>query len=165
MRRRPWPGIEERTRRASPRPRPTRRTPPRARRPSGPGTACGLANARARRPREARPRPRATTEARRVAGARPSSRVGSLVAHAVDGEDVARVARVRLELAAQVLDVRVDGAVEALTRLAAHGVEELRAREDAAGMPGQRGQELELRGREVDGGAFPRDAQARGVEG
>ena len=49
--------------------------------------------------------------ARRVRSARSSSGraiVGEAVADAVHGQDVARLARIGLELAAQVLDVRVD---------------------------------------------------------
>ena len=72
------------------------------------------------------------------------------IADAVDGLDIPRVARIGLDLAADVLDVRVDGALERLDVGAAHGVEQLGAREHAAGLPRQRGQQLELRRREID---------------
>ena len=52
-------------------------------------------------------------------------RVGESVADSVDREDVARQARIRLELSAEVLDVRVDGPLVRLEGNAVNRVEEL----------------------------------------
>ena len=58
--------------------------------------------------------------------------VGEAIADAVDGQHVARPARVGLELAAQVLDVRVDRPLVRLEGDPVQRVEELRPGEDAA---------------------------------
>src|SRR3970282_2067692 len=77
-----------------------------------------------------------------------SSAVREAVADAVDGEQVARLPRVGLELAPDVLHVRVDGPLVGFERDAVHRVEELAAREHTPGLAGEREQELELRGGE-----------------
>src|SRR4051812_43519427 len=79
-----------------------------------------------------------------------ASRLRRLVADAVDREDVSRIPSVGLQLAPDVLDVRVDRAVERLACVAADGVEELRAGEGATGLARQRRNQLKLRGREID---------------
>ena len=56
----------------------------------------------------------------------------------------------RLDLPADVLDVRVDGALEGVDVGAADRVEQLRAREDAARLACKRGEELEFGRRQVD---------------
>src|SRR3954454_16189127 len=85
--------------------------------------------------------------------------------------DVARDRRVRLELAAQVLHVRIDRALVAVVVVALDAVDELEAREDATGRAGEREQQLELRRRELDRLALDDrlvalgvDAQPAGVE-
>ena len=45
-----------------------------------------------------------------VARSGVASAVGEFVAHAIHGEDIARIGRVRLDFMADILDVRVDGA-------------------------------------------------------
>src|SRR5580765_3521527 len=60
------------------------------------------------------------------------SSFGEFVAHPVHGEDVLGAARIRLDLPADVLDVRVDGAFEGVDVGAADCVEQLRAGEDAS---------------------------------
>jgi len=78
---------------------------------------------------------------------------------------VPRLTGIRLELATDVLHVRVDRALVRLERDAVHGVEQLRPGEDPAGLPGERGEQLELGRREVHltvAGAY---AQPRDVEG
>ena len=98
---------------------------------------------------------------RPVAGRTSRIIVRELVADAVHRQHVARIARIRLELAPQVLDVRVDGAVERFDLVAANRVEQLRAREHAPGLPHQRRQQLEL-GRRQSIGAPPTLACMRG---
>ena len=93
-----------------------------------------------------------------------ASRVGRLVADAVDREDVSRIAGVGLQLAPHVLDVRVDRTIERLAGVAADRVEELRASEDAARLARQRRNQVKLRGREIDRCACPGNRQAIGVE-
>ena len=66
------------------------------------------------------------------------------IAHAVDGVEPLGVARVIAQLGAQVLDVRVDGALVALEIVAEDLLHELHAGVDAAGVTGKRGEELEL---------------------
>src|SRR5258708_32120435 len=66
-----------------------------------------------------------------------SASLGELVPDAVDGQHVARVSWIRLELAPQVLDVCVDGAVERLDLDPADPLQKLRAREHAPGLPPQ----------------------------
>ena len=88
--------------------------------------------------------------------ARQGARLGDAVADAVDGQDVARLARVRLELPAEVLDVRVDRPLVRLEGDAVDGVEQLRAGEDAARLAGHRGQQRELGRRQLDGRARDR---------
>src|SRR5690348_6745070 len=61
-------------------------------------------------------------------------RFGEAVPDSENRQQVARRARVRLDLAADVLDVSVDGALVRLERHAAHGIQQLRAREHPAGL-------------------------------
>ena len=70
--------------------------------------------------------------------------VREAVADAVDRQQVARRARVGLELAPDVLDVGVDRPLVRLERDAVDGVEELGPGEDPAGLGGERREELEL---------------------
>src|SRR5918995_7283172 len=84
------------------------------------------------------------------------------VADAVDRLHVAGLARLRLDLAAQVLDVGVDRPLIRLEGDAVQHVEQLSPREDASRLPGHRGQQLELAGGElyrpaVDGHTHARD--------
>src|SRR5207237_5287803 len=87
-------------------------------------------------------------------GRRPSW-LGELVADTVHRQDVARIAGVGLDLAADVLDVRVNRALEGLDGVSAHRVEELRAREHASRMPRERRQQLKLRRRQLHGRTAP----------
>src|SRR5581483_12121485 len=64
----------------------------------------------------------------------PRRSLGDPVADAEDGLQVARRVRVGLDLAADVLDVRVDGALVGLHRDAVDGVEELRPGEHPTGL-------------------------------
>src|SRR6266568_4513451 len=65
------------------------------------------------------------------------------VAHAANGLDEARLLGIELELGANLGNVDVDRAVEGVG-VSLERVEDLLAREDAAGGPGQGGQQLEL---------------------
>ena len=89
------------------------------------------------------------------------------VTHAVHGEDVFA----GFQLAPQVADVRINGALVTFKCHAAHRIEQLRAGEDAPGLAHQRGHDLKLRGGERDGavrqihlitGAVEGDRLARG---
>src|SRR5438876_3686960 len=83
----------------------------------------------------------------RAAGSRAVIR--EAIPHAVHGEQITWLARVGLELAADVLHMRVDRALVGLEGDAVDRVEELRAREHAARRARERREELELRGREL----------------
>src|SRR4029453_11029789 len=65
------------------------------------------------------------------------------VAHPPHGFDEARLLWIRLELGADLGDMHVDGAIEGFG-VSLERVEDLLAREDAPGGPGQGSQELEL---------------------
>src|SRR5881397_152133 len=140
------------------------------------GHACG-ASARAVRS-AARLLPAATTV---VADQRPTSTVaaipqcrrpavplrlliGEAIADAVHRQQVTRLARIGLELATDVLHVRVDGTFVRLERDAVHRVEQLRACEDPARRARERSEELELRRRELHGTRADAHAHARNVE-
>src|SRR4051794_28871970 len=69
---------------------------------------------------------------------------GEHVADAAHRLDVARLLRVELELGAQLGDVDVDRAVEGLELFALERVEEVLAREHAAGGAREQAEELEL---------------------
>src|SRR5438045_3193105 len=86
----------------------------------------------------------ATTAARSGSCGAATSRVGDLVAHAVDSEHITRPARIALELAADVLDVCVDSALERVHLDSPHRIEQLCAREDASRVPRHRRQQLEF---------------------
>ena len=70
------------------------------------------------------------------------------VTHAVDSENVAGLAGIGLDLAAQVLDMGIDGPVVAGVSHVIDQVYELRPGEGAAGVAGQNGQQIELGGGE-----------------
>src|SRR5437773_5056133 len=91
----------------------------------------------------------AATCSGRAGAARSRAVVREAISHAVHREQVARLARIRLELPADVLHVRVDRALVRLERDAVHRVEELRPCEDAARCARERGEELELGRREL----------------
>src|SRR5262249_8549592 len=78
-------------------------------------------------------------------GRRRSSGIREPVPHAMDRQDVARPAGLRLDLASEVLHVRVDRAVVRIDRDAVQRILELPAGEDPAGLADHRAQELELR--------------------
>src|SRR5439155_18257010 len=82
-----------------------------------------------------------------------------------EGEDVDSSSRVRLELPADVLDVRVDGPLVRLEGHPVDRVEELGPGEDPAGRAGERGEQLEFRRREIDGPAGKLGAHPRQVKG
>src|SRR5262245_22208597 len=124
------------------------------------------------------PRRRAATVRWRATTAEPrassfdASTLAELVADAVHGLHVARRSRIGLQLAPDVLDVRVDRAIE---RLVVHGavggglcranrVQQLRACEDAARMARERREQVELGRRQIDRRAPARGTQARNVE-
>src|SRR6266542_2726770 len=121
-----------------------------------------------RRPGAATARPRATTVGAASAVAWPRSGriagVGEAVAHAEDGEQIARRVRLRLELATDVLHMGVDRALVRLEGDAMHRIEELGAREHASRLAGHRGEELELRRGELDPPPGRGDPHARDVE-
>ena len=54
------------------------------------------------------------------------------------GQHVDRPSGIALHLAAQVFDMRIDRTIERLHPLAANGIEQLSAREHAAGLPHHR---------------------------
>ena len=90
--------------------------------------------------------------------------LGKAIANSVHRQQVSRARGIRLELVPNVLHVRVDSALVGFERHTVHGVEKLRAREDAAGLSSHRGDELELGRREIDdavrhGRAHPRDVE------
>ena len=60
--------------------------------------------------------------------------------------------------------MRVDCPVERLAFVSTDGIEQLGAREHAARLAGERRQELELGGREIDRGAVAVERQALGIE-
>src|SRR2546430_12179270 len=79
-----------------------------------------------------------------------TSFVREFVADAVDCDDVARIARIAFELAANILDVRVDGAIERLGTRAAHDVKQLLACEDASRRARHRVHDLKFGRRQLD---------------
>ena len=70
--------------------------------------------------------------------------IRKLVTHAVDCENVTRLARIGLDLAADVLDVRVDGALIRFEGDAVQRIEQLPAREDAPRLARQCGEQLKF---------------------
>src|SRR3990172_11795951 len=70
--------------------------------------------------------------------------------------------RILLQLLAKPRDVRVDGAVEGLVRAPLREIEELLAREDAAGPLGEDPQQHELRGGELEQTALELGAVVQG---
>src|SRR5438270_9454825 len=105
-----------------------------------------------------------------AAGSRSLSTRASLVVvpepvpDPVHREEMARLAGIRLELSADVLHVRVDRAFVRLECDAVHRVEELRPREHAARLAGERRDELELGGGELDVAVPDPHAHARYIE-
>src|SRR5215475_3585372 len=89
--------------------------------------------------------------------------VGHLVAHAVDGEQVAGF-RAGLDLAPQVHDVDVDGAIEGVVVETEGLGEQLLAAERPARLGGQAGQDGELGRRAVDERPRPPHLVAHGVD-
>ena len=73
-----------------------------------------------------------------------------LVAHAVDGEDVLRMARIWLDLLPQPGDVDVDGARRRHRVVAPDFVEQLVARQRGAAVLDEVAQQLELARRELE---------------
>jgi hypothetical protein len=71
----------------------------------------------------------------------------ALAAHGLDARGVFRVVT---ELAAQPRDARIDRSVEAVETDATQFLEQIVARQDAAGVAGEQPQQVELRRREVD---------------
>src|SRR4029079_206005 len=94
----------------------------------------------------------------------PSSIVRESIADAVDREDEAWLTGVRLELAAQVLDVRVDRTFIALERDAVQRVEQLAPREDAPRLAREGREERELGRGQVDAAAAALGPHPRNVE-
>ena len=82
----------------------------------------------------------------------------------MDGIEPTRVARVVAELGAQVLDVGVDGALVALEVVAEDLLDKLHAGINAARVAGERGEQLELGGGEVDFLALDEDLVTRDVD-
>src|SRR5262249_11717779 len=99
---------------------------------------------------------RATARTTRIR-ALPSA-LGEGVPGAPDREDERGVARVVLELLAQVAHMDVDGLLVLVQRLVvAHQLQQLAAREDPAGTRREVAQDLELGGRERDAPGAPLD--------
>src|SRR5262245_39386999 len=90
--------------------------------------------------------------------------VREAIADAVHRQQVARRPRLRLELAANVLDVGVDRPLVRLEGDAVDRVEELGPGEDPAGLRRERRQQLELRGGEIDRTTGDVDPHPRQVE-
>ena len=86
------------------------------------------------------------------------------IAHAVHGVEPTRVARIVAQLGAQVLDVRVNRALVALEVIAQDLLDQLHTRVDATGIAGERREQLELGGGQVDFLALDRDLMARDVD-
>src|SRR5205809_8014106 len=72
------------------------------------------------------------------------------VSHAEHRQQVAWIVRIRLDLAAQILDVRVDGALVGLERHAANRTQQLGPAEDAPRLACHGRQQLELGRRQLD---------------
>src|SRR5581483_7944797 len=115
--------------------------------------ATDIALARSSRCRPASADTSADEKTATSAGRRPSVSViaaqSQPVATAQDGPDDAGTGRILLDLAAQVLDVRVDGALISVELVAAHPVDQLEPRVDPPGHGGQRDQDAPLGGREL----------------
>src|SRR4051794_4981567 len=92
------------------------------------------------------------------------SRVAEAVADTTDGEDQLRLARIALELLAQVADVDVDRARLAVVRASPEPLEQHLPRVHPARVRGEYPQELELDVRELDGAALDLDDAAREVD-
>src|SRR5438093_12373914 len=79
-------------------------------------------------------------------------------------QQVAWIVRIRLHLAAQVLDVGVDGALVRLERDPANGTQQLSAAEDPPRLPRHGRQQLELGRRQLDSAPGDRQLHAGHVE-
>ena len=73
------------------------------------------------------------------------------VPHSVDSLDIPGPSRIGLDLAPEVFDVRVHAAVKAVKRYTVNRLEQLLAAEDSSRLADQRGQQLELGGRQIHG--------------
>ncbi len=71
--------------------------------------------------------------------------IGELVADAVDRQHVAGISRIWLELPPHVLHVRIDRAVERFDAITLNGIDQLRAREHAAGLRRERREPARMR--------------------
>src|SRR5438094_10321623 len=89
---------------------------------------------------------------------------GEPVPHAEHREQIAWIVRIRLDLAAQVLDVRVDGALIGLERNPANRTQQLSAAEDTPWLAHHGRQQLELGWRQLDPAPADRQLHARHVE-
>jgi hypothetical protein len=98
-------------------------------------------------------------------GGHMASCLAAFVTHTVDGEEIAGPSGIWLDLASDVLDVRVDGPVEGFALLTAHGVQKLRAREHPAWMPGKGRQQLEFGRRQIDRPSSARRHHPRNIQG
>src|SRR5437867_9841031 len=95
------------------------------------------------------PLPATTADETAVPSPRPAlCGLRKAVPDAEDGQHVARRVRLGLELATDVLHVRVDGSLIRLEGDAMDRVEELVSREDASRLASHRGKQLEFGGRE-----------------
>src|SRR5262245_51640194 len=88
----------------------------------------------------------------------------TFVTDPVHRQDVSRLSWIGLDLASEVLDVRVDRAIERLALLATERVEQLSAREHASRVPRHHRQELEFSRCEIDRLTRSLDEHARYVE-
>src|SRR6184192_1860597 len=79
-----------------------------------------------------------------------ASSVGELVSDAVHGQQISWIPRVRLELAPDVLDVRVDRTLERVDVRPPDGIEQLSTGEHTSWLARQRDDHLKLRRRQLD---------------
>src|SRR5205823_9623189 len=95
---------------------------------------------------------------------RSLAKVREPIAHAEHREQIAWIVRIRLDLAAQVLDVRVDGALIGLERNPANRTQQLSAAEDTPWLAHHGRQQLELGWRQLDPAPADRQLHAWHVE-
>src|SRR5437879_938325 len=95
---------------------------------------------------------------------RSSPRIREAVADAEDGEQVAGIVGLRLDLPAQVLDVGIDGAFVRFDGHAMNRAEQLGARKDAPRLASHGRQQLELGLGQLDGPSRDGQLHARQIE-
>src|ERR687896_1872523 len=97
-------------------------------------------------------------------GVRGALNLGELVAHTAHGQDVAGVLGIRLYLLPYVADLHIRRAGVSRELGAPHGLHELPPAVYPPGVGGEEQEDVELRGREVHGGALSDHLAARRVD-